>query len=428
MNITFCINTARNELNHTKLLFKSLRENLSHTNHEILVFIDSDNQGTFEWLLEQKTDFPNLKILKNNLPICIGYARNINEMFKQASNQCVSYIQSDMVICKNYDIEVWKAVEPNTVLCSTRIEPPLHPSSGEKHTYDFGLDPTKFNLEEFTELAESLKEDKITEFFFAPFTMYKAVWNEIGGHDTMFRRSREDTDILTRLVRNGVQIKQTWRALVYHFTCTSSRGPQWFNKENKEAQERLNLQNQADYIEMCRYQRKWGKFEHTTQAKPFYKIDAQVKGTHPNPNFIVSILSLFNTIYTTESEIYQLFDQNFSQAHSIANKLLNISEEDWHTYGYMYNKESVDDFVKMPSTADRIVSDVLIEFDINKLSQSEDEATFLMNMQEMVDHYDEDTYEYGPFKIYINKKIDRSKEQVSVNNPAIKQEHLYTIH
>ena len=49
--ITFCTNTARNEINHTKLLFKSLEQNLSTKDHEIIVFIDNDNQNTFEWLL-----------------------------------------------------------------------------------------------------------------------------------------------------------------------------------------------------------------------------------------------------------------------------------------------------------------------------------------------------------------------------------------
>ena len=82
--ISFCINTAKNELNHVKLLFNSLQHNLKDTTHEIIVFIDSDNQGTTEWLLTQKEIFPNLKILKNTLPICYGYARNINEMFKFA--------------------------------------------------------------------------------------------------------------------------------------------------------------------------------------------------------------------------------------------------------------------------------------------------------------------------------------------------------
>ena len=153
-NITFCINTSKNELNHVKLLFESLKQNLSNLEYEIIVFVDSDNQGTTEWLLEQKQIFPNLKILKNELPIPYGYQRNINEMFKSASNEIVSYLQSDMVICKNYDIEILKHLEPNMILCSTRIEPPLHGNSGEKITYDFGLDPKGFNLVAFTEYAE----------------------------------------------------------------------------------------------------------------------------------------------------------------------------------------------------------------------------------------------------------------------------------
>ena len=124
--ITFCINTSQNEFEHIQLLLHSLEKNLSTLEHEILVFVDSDNQGTTEWLLTKKQNFPNLKILKNKLPICYGYARNINEMFLQASNNIVSYLQSDMVICKDYDIEVLKYLEPNMILCSTRIEPPLH--------------------------------------------------------------------------------------------------------------------------------------------------------------------------------------------------------------------------------------------------------------------------------------------------------------
>ena len=62
-SISFCINTARNEINHIKLLFKSLQENLSTTLHEIIVFVDSDNQGTTEWLIEQKSIFPNLRFM-----------------------------------------------------------------------------------------------------------------------------------------------------------------------------------------------------------------------------------------------------------------------------------------------------------------------------------------------------------------------------
>ena len=48
--ISFVINTAINELEHIKLLLNSLKLNLDGNKHEILVFIDNDNQGTYKYL------------------------------------------------------------------------------------------------------------------------------------------------------------------------------------------------------------------------------------------------------------------------------------------------------------------------------------------------------------------------------------------
>jgi len=44
--ITFATNTSNNTLEYTKILLQSLKENLDNKEHEILVFIDSDNDGT----------------------------------------------------------------------------------------------------------------------------------------------------------------------------------------------------------------------------------------------------------------------------------------------------------------------------------------------------------------------------------------------
>lgn len=424
--ISFCINTARNELNHIKLLFKSLKTNLSSKEHEIMVFIDTDNQNTFEWLLTQKSEFPNLKILKNNLPICYGYARNINEMFKQASNDIVSYIQSDMVVCQDYDLEILQRIQPNMILCSTRIEPPLHGNSGEKITYDFGLDPTKFDLKAFTEYAESQKEDSYTEYFFAPFTLYKDVWNSIGGHDTMFRRSREDSDILTRLVLNGVQIKQTWSALVYHFTCTSSRGPGWFNKNNIEAQQRAQLQNVADGIELGRFITKWGEFNHELKKPKYYNIEAYITGNNLNlANFAV-LQSHFHKVYVDDTKIANLLQEKYDRDQLVANKLLNITDDDWSTYGYMYNKISAADHIKVIQEYNS--ADILIKFNMDHVT-SQLYTEFIQNIQHIIDDVDgTGDFEYGPFQITIFNKVDRAAEKIVVTNPEIKQEHLYTIH
>jgi glycosyltransferase involved in cell wall biosynthesis len=423
-SISFCINTARNEINHIKLLFKSLQENLSTTLHEIIVFVDSDNQGTTEWLIEQKSIFPNLKILKNELPICYGYARNINIMFEQASNEIVSYLQSDMVICKNYDLEILKHLEPHMILCSTRIEPPLHGNSGEKITYDFGLDPEKFNLLSFTKYAEQQKQEKITEYFFAPFTLYKDTWNSIGGHDTLFRRSREDSDILTRLVLNGSKIIQVWNAIVYHFTCTSSRGKDWFDPNNQEAQNRVKLQQVADNIELTKFYKKWGNFSHSISKINYYSISANILGKNPILSKFIAFESFFDKVYVEDETIINLVQKEYDKQQTVANQLLNISFDVWEKYGYMYNQLKASDRIKPLSESK---GDIIIEFDINEIDENNTQQ-FLFYLQQIINETEElGEFEYGPFKIVINEKIDKATNRIFVSNPSIKQEHLYKI-
>ncbi len=423
--ITFCINTSKNELNHVKLLFKSLEQNLSTREHEIIVFIDSDNQNTFEWLLTQKTIFPNLKLLRNDIPVSYGYARNINEMFEQSCNEVVSYLQSDMVICKDYDLEILKKLEPGMVLCSTRIEPPLHGNSGEKITYDFGLDPTQFNLQAFTDYAESQKQDKCTEYFFAPFTLHKEVWTSIGGHDTQFRRSREDSDVLARLVLNNVSIVQTWSAIVYHFTCTSSRGPNWFDKSNKEAQERAQIQQTADNIEMGRFFKKWGSFSHDIKKAKHFNIVANVLGDTLELQKFVNFETFFDTVYVEDLAIVEVVQDYYDRLHTVANKLIGISDDDWKKYGYIYNTLKASDRIKPLSDS---VGDVVVEFNLNQVSTNYI-GEFVTKLQDIVEEVgDTGSFEYGPFKITINRIQDRAAELIKVNNPEIKPEHLYTIH
>jgi glycosyltransferase involved in cell wall biosynthesis len=424
--ITFCINTARNELNYIKLLFKSLECNLSTRDHEIIVFIDSDNENTFEWLLTQKNTFPHLKILKNNLPICYGYARNINEMFTQASNEIVSYLQSDMVICKDYDLEILKKLEPNMILCSTRIEPPLHGPANEVLINNFGLSPSEFNFDAFVDFANKNKQDKVTEYFFAPFTLYKDVWLSIGGHDTLFRRSREDSDILTRLVLNDTKIIQVWNALVYHFTCTSSRGSEWFNKQNTKAQERVQLQQSADMIELGRFVTKWGGFNHSLTKQKHYNITAYITGTNLDLANFAFIQSYFYKVFVDDEPIITLMQEWYDRMHQPANQLLNITNEDWNTYGYMYNKSTASDRIKPINQFDG--ADIVVKFDLKNVTPQLHQE-FIQNIQHIIENVDDvGDFEYGPFSITIYQLVDRASECVVITNPEIKPNHLYTTH
>jgi len=416
--ISFCINTAVNELDNLKLLFRSLKDNLRYKGHEIIVFIDSDNEGTYDWLLTQKTEFENLKVLKNLLPIPYGYQRNINEMFKFASYDIVSYLQSDMIISKDYDYYISKHIKPKMVLSSTRIEPPLHGPGPEKHTVDFGLYPEQFNYDKFQEFCDEYREDKTTNYFFAPFTIYKDVWNNIGGHDTQFRRSREDSDVLNRLILAGNKIVQTWEALVYHFTCTSSRGKDWFNPQNTQAQERAKLQQQADQIEIKKFIKKWGMFSHGQPVDYFYKINALVNVDEDNINKLETVESYFDKVYISDPSIIN----NLPDLHICANKLLNVSDKSWEQYSYMCNNHNLRNY-----STDIPQGDILISFNLSNVNQNTFN-NFILNLQHII-HQTEDkgTFEYEGFKIQINKKINSIKEKIKVNNPIIKTSDLYLI-
>jgi len=136
---SFLINTSVNTLDHVKLLLKSLRENLYSPDHEIIVFVDSDNEGTVDFLKDQKRYFKDLKIITHKLKPCVGYSRNNNLMVELAKHDICSYLQSDMVISKYYDKNILDEIEPNCILSATRIEPPLHGPSETTITKDFGV-------------------------------------------------------------------------------------------------------------------------------------------------------------------------------------------------------------------------------------------------------------------------------------------------
>lgn len=283
MKFTFCINTARNEKPYITLLLESLLNGIDVEQHDIMVFVDSDNQGTTEMLVEQKPLFPNLTIIKNNGEP-VGYAGNINYMFSKAKTEVVSYLQSDMVVCLNYDKRLMAHLTDNRILCSTRCEPPLHTQYDNPVTFvrNFGYIPEYFKYEEFLTFTEQFKEaSKLTDYFFAPFTLYKRLWNDIGGHDTSFKKSREDSDIALRFALNKYELKQCWDAIVYHFTCTSSRGIEWWKPEN---QQKDVVRQQNDRIELDRFIKKWGTFLHASNPRDVEQLVAQ------NPSVLDKII------------------------------------------------------------------------------------------------------------------------------------------
>ena len=419
--ISFCINTAVNELEYLQLLLKSLQQNLKYDYHEVIVFIDSDNQQTFEWLLTQKSNFKDLKILRNILPVCYSPVRNINEMFKFASHEIVSYLQSDMVISKDYDKYLLKHIKPNMILSSTRIEPPLHGPGSEKHTMNFGLSPSEFRYDEFLKYCEASREDRVTSYYFAPFTLYKEVWNKIGGQDTAFRRSRDDSDILNRSILSGVTIMQTWEALVYHFTCTSSRGQGWYEVGNTKAQEKVQLQAKADQVELTRMFRKWGEFSHGHPTPYYYDIVSNINIDVEDSVLYSNVEMFFTKNYINSNKIYNQFINQ--DEHQYANILYNYSDEQWKEYSYMCNLQELKDRVSIGEPQ----GDIVVSFNLSSITQNTFDNV-LAKLQHIIHQVEPGDYEFEGFTFSIKSKQNTIQDKIKVNNPEIKPEHLYRVY
>lgn len=404
-NISFLINTSVNTLDHVKVLINSLKINLNdEAKHEILIFIDSDNEGTERYLLEEKSNFTDLKIITHNLPPCLAYQRNKNLLVELAKYDICSYLQSDMVISPDYDLDVLKDLKENQILSSTRIEPPLHGNSAEKITKDFGTDPNKFDLKKFNKFADESKRDIMINYFFAPITFYKETWLSVGGYDTLFRRSREDTDFVQRCLHSNISLEQTFKANVYHFTCVTSRGKNWFDSNNKEARQRVELQNKADQIELNKFIRKWGGFSHTEELNR-YKVDLVFNSN--NIDLLRHIEPYFDKVYTDIN--YNQILEDYKNHQSPANKLFNFTEKQWKRNRKYYNEHRIDD--KFHNTT-------VVKYDVLVSSNQIPDNEFLQicyNIHPLINEYGVGEYNYGNTNIKIKNKV--------LNNPPTKVEN-----
>ena len=214
----------------------------------------------------------------------------------------------------------------------------------------------------------------------------------------------------------GVKFKQDWNAIVYHFTCTSSRGKDWWKDEN---QEKTQLQTIADRIEMIRFLKKWGKFKHDTyrNLNDFkYNISVNFRNTRNKERFLLENYFLFNKISVDNNESYNLLKKEFEKQQDPANKLFNITDEIWQKSKSSWRVINFEDIFSDTSVTD----DVVIEFDLNNLN----ELTFnyFCKIQDILKNSldENDTGEFeleNCIYVKVNKLTNRLSDNIVVNNP-----------
>ena len=332
--ITFCI-PSKNNCRYLKACIPSIRKNAYRKDHDIIVFVDADEDGTVEWLKSVEMEY-NLKYIVNDTDELYGIGRAYDKCIEESITDIFMIFHADMMLGKDADLEAFKYLDKKKVVCSTRIEPPLHPENGEKIIRDFGMWPEPdvedgWKEKDFDEYVEGAKvefKDKTTNGCFAPWMMYKDEFLSIGGHDPRFASAREDSDVFNRLVLGGFELIQSWQSFVYHLTA---RGGQFqhgkltkdHSQKSEEWQKLMNNSTREFF-------RKWGSsVNHDALMMPIISLKYDIGFVVKNCN-----LNLLNTLEPWCSTIYidcefgeYILNEQPNTADNLSKKILSIHSE-----------------------------------------------------------------------------------------------------
>ena len=384
--ITFCI-PSKNNCRYLKACIPSIRKNAYRKDHDIIIFVDADEDGTVEWLKSVEIEY-NLKYIVNDTDELYGIGRAYDKCIDESTTDIFMIFHADMMLGKDADLEAFKYLDKKKVVCSTRIEPPLHPENGEKIIRDFGMWPEpdaeegwkEKDFDGYVEEAKVEYKDKITNGCFAPWMMYKDEFLSIGGHDPRFASAREDSDVFNRLVLGGFVLIQSWQSFVYHLTA---RGGQFqhgkltkdHNQKSEEWQKLMNNSTREFF-------RKWGSsVNHDNLMMPIISPKFDI-------GFVVHNIHNYNVLHSLEpwcSTFYGDFPKDLLPMY--------IRDEQSNTTRNL--KEKV-----QPLTNEKN-NDILVEFDSVKLTN--ESFNFLTQLPMILkDSGEIGEMEYDIFKITIN--------------------------
>jgi glycosyltransferase involved in cell wall biosynthesis len=383
--ITFCI-PSKSNLRYLKTCIPSIRENASRNDHEIIIFVDSDEDGTVEWLEQVKDEYDLKYFVNPNLgEKLFGIGKAYDYCVEHSTTDIFMIFHADMMLGKDADLKAFQHLKPQTVVCATRIEPPLHPNNGEKILLDFGMWPEEFKKEEFNQyIEEHLDDNKTTNGIFAPWMMYKEDLLAIGGHDPILHSCREDSDIFNRMKLAGYKFIQPWNSLVYHLT---GRGAGSFDGDpERHAKWKADMDRST-----LEFIRKWGSnVNHTALMEPIvtpkYNIAYVVKNCPGQ--LLYNLEPWCDRIYIEMQDAVDIYidreQENTSFDLSKRVFTLTNNHPEWE-------------------------NDIVIEFDVTQLNQQN--FHLLMQIPSII----KDSGEVGEFEIDIFKVIINHLEEYQNN-------------
>lgn len=393
-NVTVIV-PSHNTLNHLKNTYKSIRK--YYPTIKVIIVDDASTDGTGDWLLT---------IQDSNLITVIDVERKghtywYDEGMRMSSTAICAILHSDMMIGPNYFENQLKHLKPQTVVCATRVEPPIHPEGREKIVKNFGMDYFDFDevtFESFCARTQESEKDKSTKGIFAPWLLFKEDHLKIGGHDQNFAPyGYEDSDIFNRWILAGYTMIQSRDALVYHLTCRGHRWNKGVGIENSDYKD--TMERGRKY-----FLRKWNQWIQNDEYMfpiilPKYNVRLVIHNLR-DINLLSFVEPLVSNVLCDNKQLIDIYleKEQESTSMNLSSRLGLLSDE-----------------------LDLTKYDVNVIIDNNTFNNSDVQTLYqlssiLSEMEGISDVAGE--YELGNIKVYINKLENTTHSLIVYNKNA----------
>ena len=265
-----------NNLNYLKHCCESIRE-YSAVEHQIIVHINDGSDGSLLWVNQQGFDYT---YSDENIGIC----RAVNQAFKKVTHPFVMYMNDDMYVLPNWDIELSKIIdkledEAHFMLSATMIEPR---DTGNKAVLvgDYGQSIEEFQKEKLIQELATLAKEDWNGASWPPVLMPTKTWKTVGGFSEEFSPGMySDPDLSMKLWQLGCrQFIGVGKSKVYHFQQKSTKKIKK-NNGRKQFLEKWNMPASSFYRHFLRmgtlYQGSLSQPNSLTNA--FIKVKTKVK-------------------------------------------------------------------------------------------------------------------------------------------------------
>ena len=209
--------------NGVKLLKKFLKPLVTYTNAENEIYI-IDNKSTDNSIDYIKSNFPTIKIIKNNDNY--GYAKGYNEGLKKINADIFCLLNNDVEVTQNWIKPVMNEFRSNPITAA--IQPKIL-NYKNKDYFDYAgaaggfidslgypyCDGRIHNIIE----KDKKQYDYNKDIFWASgacLFIRKDIFIKLNGFDESFFNHMEEIDLCWRILKSGLKIKYIYKSKVFH--------------------------------------------------------------------------------------------------------------------------------------------------------------------------------------------------------------------